>query len=54
MGKLEFAVWDGFGKYEMSLSPVAADIYDQHLAEAQMAEELGYSSYYIIEHQNSM
>ena len=53
MGKLEFALWDGFGKHEMSLSPVAADIYDQHLAEAQMAEELGYNSYYIIEHQNS-
>ena len=53
MAHLEFAIWDGFGKHEMALSPTAADIYDQHLKEAVMAEELGYESYYIIEHQNS-
>ena len=53
MAQLEFALWDGFGKHEMALSPTAADIYDQHLREAVMAEELGYESYYIIEHQNS-
>ena len=53
MGKLEFAIWDGFGMHEMSGSSKAADIYDQHLYEAQLAEELGYHSYYIIEHQNS-
>ena len=53
MARLEFALWDGFGKHEMALSPTAADIYDQHLKEAVMAEELGYESYYIIEHQNS-
>ena len=53
MSNLEFGIWDGFGLHEMSLSPVAADIYDQHLREAQMAEELEYRSYYVIEHQNS-
>ena len=36
----------------MSLSPVAADIYNHHLSEAQTAEGSGYNSYYIIEHQN--
>lgn len=52
MGNLEFALWDGFGQHEIALSPTAADIYDQHLREAQLAEELGYQSYYVIEHQN--
>ncbi len=53
MGKLEFALWDGFGAYEMATAPVAADIYERHIEEAQLAEELGYGSYFIIEHQNS-
>jgi alkanesulfonate monooxygenase SsuD/methylene tetrahydromethanopterin reductase-like flavin-dependent oxidoreductase (luciferase family) len=53
MGKLEFGIWDSFPAHEMATSPVAADVYDQHLYEVQMAEELGYESYYIIEHQNS-
>ena len=53
MSKLEFAVWDGFQGREMAVSPIAADVYEQHIKEAQLAEELGYDSYYIIEHQNS-
>ena len=51
--KLEFATWDTFGAHEMAASPVAADIYEQHIEEAQLAERLGYHSYFIIEHQNS-
>ena len=53
MGKLEFGLWDSFGVHEMSRSPVAADIYEQHIREVQQAEALGYRSYFIIEHQNS-
>jgi alkanesulfonate monooxygenase SsuD/methylene tetrahydromethanopterin reductase-like flavin-dependent oxidoreductase (luciferase family) len=53
MGQLEFGVWDGFAAHEMALSPVAADVYEQHLQEAQLAEELGYHYYFTIEHQNS-
>jgi alkanesulfonate monooxygenase SsuD/methylene tetrahydromethanopterin reductase-like flavin-dependent oxidoreductase (luciferase family) len=53
MAALEFAMWDGFGVHEMATSPVAADVYERHIREAQRAEELGYGSYYIIEHQNS-
>jgi alkanesulfonate monooxygenase SsuD/methylene tetrahydromethanopterin reductase-like flavin-dependent oxidoreductase (luciferase family) len=53
MAALEFAIWDGFGAYEMATSPVAADVYDRHIAEAQRAEELGYAYYFTIEHQNS-
>jgi alkanesulfonate monooxygenase SsuD/methylene tetrahydromethanopterin reductase-like flavin-dependent oxidoreductase (luciferase family) len=53
MATLEFAIWDGFGAHEMATSPVAADVYEKHIKEAQLAEELGYGSYYTIEHQNS-
>ncbi|MBI3329882.1 MAG: LLM class flavin-dependent oxidoreductase [Nitrospinae bacterium] len=53
MAKLEFALWDGFGAYELATSSVDADVYDRHIQEAQLAEELGYQSYYTIEHQNS-
>ena len=37
----------------MARSPVAADIYEQHIGQVQVAEQLGYNSYFIIEHQNS-
>ena len=53
MTKLDFGLWDSFGAHEMSRSTVAADIYEQHIREVQLAEELGYTSYFIIEHQNS-
>ena len=53
MGKLEFAIWDAVGAHELATSPVAADVYEEHIREAQLAEELGYGSYYTIEHQNS-
>src|SRR5215510_16560310 len=53
MGKLAFGLWDSFGVHEMSRSAVAADIYEQHIREVQLAESLGYRSYFIIEHQNS-
>jgi hypothetical protein len=45
MGKLAFGLWDSFGVHEMSRSAVAADIYEQHIREVQLAESLGYSSY---------
>ncbi|MFQ6028601.1 MAG: LLM class flavin-dependent oxidoreductase, partial [Dehalococcoidia bacterium] len=53
MGKLEFGLWDSFGAHEMARSPVAANIYEQHIEEVKLAESLGYHSYFIIEHQNS-
>ena len=53
MGELEFAIWDSFPGHEMAGASSAADVYEQHLGEAQLAEELGYGSYYTIEHQNS-
>ena len=53
MGKLQFGLWDSFGVNEMARSPVAADIYEDHIRQVQVAEQLGYNSYFIIEHQNS-
>jgi len=53
MATLEFAIWDAFGAREMASAPVAADVYEQHIREAQLAEALGYGSYFTIEHQNS-
>jgi alkanesulfonate monooxygenase SsuD/methylene tetrahydromethanopterin reductase-like flavin-dependent oxidoreductase (luciferase family) len=53
MGKLEFGTYDNFAVYEVQTSPVAADVYEQHIQEVQPTEELGYSQYFIIEHQNS-
>ena len=50
MGHLEFGIWDTFPAHEMASYKVAAEAYDQHLYEVQLAEELGYDSYYIIEH----
>jgi hypothetical protein len=36
------------GAPEMATSPVAADVYAQHIREAQLAEELEYGFSYII------
>ena len=32
-GKLQFGLWDSFGVNEMARSPVAADIYEQHIGQ---------------------
>ena len=53
MAHLEFGIWDTFPAHEFNNYALAADAYDQHLYEVQLGEELGYESYYIIEHQNS-
>lgn len=53
MDKLEFGLYDTFGQFEMSASPVAADVYDAHIADAQYAEKMGTKYYHIIEHQSS-
>jgi alkanesulfonate monooxygenase SsuD/methylene tetrahydromethanopterin reductase-like flavin-dependent oxidoreductase (luciferase family) len=53
MGKPEFGTYDNFAVYEMATAPVAADVYERHIREVEMAEDLGYKYYFIIEHQNS-
>src|SRR5438093_8341879 len=51
MAKLEFGIFDGFSEAEMTGAP--ADIYDSHIRDARSAEELGFRSYFFIEHQSA-
>ncbi len=52
MARLDFAMWDAVGGYAEQSVPMA-DIYDEHIRLAREVEELGYHSYFVIEHQNS-
>ncbi len=52
MARLEFALWDAVGE-PLAPGTVMADVYDEHIRLAQRAEELGWHSYFVIEHQNS-
>ncbi|HEX6510813.1 MAG TPA: LLM class flavin-dependent oxidoreductase, partial [Chloroflexota bacterium] len=52
MRKLEFALWDGVGGYAQA-GECMADVYDEHIHLAERVEELGWHSYFVIEHQNS-
>ena len=51
MAKLQLGFFDSFAEYEMA--GVAADVYDQHIADVRLAEQLGYEYYFFIEHQNA-
>ena len=53
MAKLEFSILDPFHGFEFDGCTNAADVYEQHIREVQMAEELGYRSYFVIEHQSA-
>lgn len=53
MAKLLLGLYDVFTQATMAASPVAADVYDDHLRTAQEAERLGYRYYFSIEHQTS-
>src|SRR5438093_298467 len=53
MGKLEIGLYDVFTQATMAASPLAADVYDEHIRAAQEAEQLGYKYYFSIEHQTS-
>src|SRR5215208_3360143 len=53
MTELDLAFWDSMGAYQMSQAPRTADVYDYHISRAVRLEELGFHSYWIIEHQNS-
>lgn len=52
MAKIDFALWDAVGGYT-GAGVVMADVYDEHIQLAQRIEELGWHSYFVIEHQNS-
>lgn len=52
MTQMDFAFWSAVGGYADTQGPMA-DIYDTHIRQAVRLEELGWHSYYTIEHQNS-
>ena len=52
MPTLQFAFWDSVGGYVEPDTHIA-DVYDEHIRLAQRLEELGWHSYFVIEHQNS-
>ncbi len=52
MARIDFALWDAVGGYADRNAPMA-DLYDEHVRLAQEIEQLGFHSYYVIEHQNS-
>lgn len=52
MAKLDFALWDGVGGYSEKYVQMA-EVYEEHIRLAQRIEELGWHSYFVIEHQNS-
>ena len=51
MTKLDFAFWDAVPESPAE-GQTMADIYDDHIRLAQHIEELGWHSYFTIEHQN--
>src|SRR5437763_14429313 len=51
MGSLDFALWDGAGYGESATN--LPDFYEEHIRLAQRVEELGWHSYFVIEHQNT-
>ena len=53
MAQLEFGIFDSFGPFEMKEFPTAVEVYEEHIRQAQEAEQLGYRYYFFIEHQNS-
>ena len=52
MSTLDFAFWSSVGGYA-GRQGLMADVYDDHIRQAEMLEELGWHSYFVIEHQNS-
>jgi alkanesulfonate monooxygenase SsuD/methylene tetrahydromethanopterin reductase-like flavin-dependent oxidoreductase (luciferase family) len=52
MATLQFGVMDGFA--DVATYATAAAGYDQHIADAVLAERLGYRYYFFVEHQNAL
>ena len=52
MAKLDFGLFDPLHGYEFA-STNPADVYDKHIRQVQIAEQLGYRYYFVIEHQTA-
>jgi alkanesulfonate monooxygenase SsuD/methylene tetrahydromethanopterin reductase-like flavin-dependent oxidoreductase (luciferase family) len=54
MAKLDFSIFDWFSESEMAgTAGEPAEIYERHIGVAKAAEQVGYQSYFFIEHQNA-
>ena len=53
MPKLDFALWDAIEGRDETYTNQNADIFEEHIRLAQRIEELGWHSYFVIEHQNA-
>ena len=53
MGKVEWGTYDLFQWNVMAAVPEAVDAYEQHIREVQLAESVGHSYHFIIEHQGN-
>jgi alkanesulfonate monooxygenase SsuD/methylene tetrahydromethanopterin reductase-like flavin-dependent oxidoreductase (luciferase family) len=51
VASLEFGIFDAFPKEREQ--ETAAELYDRHIARAQLAERVGFGYYFFIEHQNA-
>jgi alkanesulfonate monooxygenase SsuD/methylene tetrahydromethanopterin reductase-like flavin-dependent oxidoreductase (luciferase family) len=53
VGKIEFGVWDQMQTYEVMQAGSAADVYERHIQQAKLMEEVGFDYYWTLEHQGS-
>ena len=54
MAKLDFSIFDWFSESEMAgTAGEPVDIYERHIRVAKVAEQVGFQSYFFIEHQNA-
>lgn len=53
MAKIEFGVWDQMQTYEVMQAANASDVYEKHIQQAKLMEEVGFDYYWTLEHQGS-
>ena len=53
MREIEFGVWDQMQTYEVMSSRRAADVYELHIRQGRLMEEVGFEYYWTLEHQGS-
>ena len=53
MEGLGFGAWDQIRPYEIARAASAADVYERHIRQVALMEEVGFGYYWIIEHQSS-
>ncbi|MEK9658387.1 MAG: LLM class flavin-dependent oxidoreductase [Chloroflexota bacterium] len=49
----EFGVWDQMQTYEVQQASTAREVYEKHIKQAKLMEEVGFDTYWTLEHQGS-